>query len=377
MVKTLIVMTGRVPTESDPRVAMDERAQLEIVQLIERLRAVPGHVVDCNNFDTVLGDRNPFVRLCRRLLGTQAAQALAVFLRRKQYDQIYSFGESAGGPVAFLLMFLRRRPRHICTSYVLGYSHVRAFFRYFGVHRAIDTMLVPCTALRDFAVKELRVPRERILINRIAVDTRFYRPISAPRGGKIKLASAGASGRDYATLVRALADLPEISLEIDPSGGPRFNRKTIPDVAIPGNVEFIDFEPGGLRKFYAPCDIVCVPVFDHIMTFGVTTILEAMAMAKPVIATRSAGLADFIIDGETCLTVAPGDVEGWKAAIRRLSADAALRERLGRNARRWVEENATLDIWTQLMLDVLQVPGSRKPISAAPPHEVAAASAIS
>lgn len=35
--------------------------------------------------------------------------------------------------------------------------------------------------------------------------------------------------------------------------------------------------------------------------------------------------------------VAPGDVNGWEAAIRRLQGDASPRDRIGRNAHRWVE----------------------------------------
>ena len=68
-------------------------------------------------------------------------------------------------------------------------------------------------------------------------------------------------------------------------------------------------------------------------------------MGKAVIATRTTGQTDVITDGENGLTVAPGDVAGWRQAIARLRDDPALRERLGRNARRWVEENATLDRW--------------------------------
>ncbi|MFN8216562.1 MAG: glycosyltransferase [Solirubrobacterales bacterium] len=45
------------------------------------------------------------------------------------------------------------------------------------------------------------------------------------------------------------------------------------------------------------------------------------------------GLADVVLDGETGLLVAPGDVAGLTAALRRLNDDAALRGRMGKAAR--------------------------------------------
>ena len=65
---------------------------------------------------------------------------------------------------------------------------------------------------------------------------------------------------------------------------------------------------------------------------------EAMAYARPVIATAVGGLPDAVIDGETGLLVPPGDVPALRAALERLLGDAELRRTLGANARRSVEE---------------------------------------
>lgn len=82
-------------------------------------------------------------------------------------------------------------------------------------------------------------------------------------------------------------------------------------------------------------------------------------MGKAVVTTRTTGQTDVITDGENGLVVAPGDVAGWRLAITRLRDDDALRERLGRNARRWVEENAALDRWAARLAEaVCQAAGS-------------------
>jgi len=68
-----------------------------------------------------------------------------------------------------------------------------------------------------------------------------------------------------------------------------------------------------------------------------TVTLEAMAAGRPVIASRVGGLPDQVVDGETGVLVPPGDPDALRRAIERLLADVALRERLGRAARRAVE----------------------------------------
>lgn len=60
---------------------------------------------------------------------------------------------------------------------------------------------------------------------------------------------------------------------------------------------------------------------------------EAMSTGRAVIGTRPGGHEDMIDDGETGLLVPGGDVAALREAMSRLIADAALRERIGRNAR--------------------------------------------
>jgi glycosyltransferase involved in cell wall biosynthesis len=64
-------------------------------------------------------------------------------------------------------------------------------------------------------------------------------------------------------------------------------------------------------------------------SFGIVA-LEAAAAGKPVVASNLGGLPDVVVDGETGLLVAPGDVSGLREALRRLIDDPDLRERMGR-----------------------------------------------
>jgi glycosyltransferase involved in cell wall biosynthesis len=63
-----------------------------------------------------------------------------------------------------------------------------------------------------------------------------------------------------------------------------------------------------------------------------TTVLEAMASGRPVIATTTGGIVDMIADGENGLLVPPGDEDQLAEAMARLLNDADLRARLAAGA---------------------------------------------
>ncbi len=60
-----------------------------------------------------------------------------------------------------------------------------------------------------------------------------------------------------------------------------------------------------------------------------TVVMEALAMGKPVIATRVGGIPDIIVDGENGLLIPPGDVLALRQAMQRLVNDPLLCEQMG------------------------------------------------
>jgi glycosyltransferase involved in cell wall biosynthesis len=72
-------------------------------------------------------------------------------------------------------------------------------------------------------------------------------------------------------------------------------------------------------------------------------VMEAQLSGLPVVATRHAGIPEVVLDGETGVLVAEGDVQGMAAAIAQLLQDPALCTRFGAAGRRHVEHGFTLD----------------------------------
>lgn len=69
-----------------------------------------------------------------------------------------------------------------------------------------------------------------------------------------------------------------------------------------------------------------------------TVILEALATELPVISTNVSGIPEVIKDGQSGLLVEPENVEELAHAIEKLYNDIELRNRLGKNGRRIVEQ---------------------------------------
>ena len=80
------------------------------------------------------------------------------------------------------------------------------------------------------------------------------------------------------------------------------------------------------------------------------SLIEAMACALPVVATRVGGNLDAIVDGESGLLVPVQDPPALTAAIMRLHDDATLRQQLGAVARSRVQALFSLDSCVQQYL---------------------------
>ena len=73
------------------------------------------------------------------------------------------------------------------------------------------------------------------------------------------------------------------------------------------------------------------------------SVLEAMSMSLPVIATRVSGNEDLVTDGANGILVAPEDVNGLAAAFDRLITDRALAREMGLRSRKTIEDSYALN----------------------------------
>lgn len=82
-------------------------------------------------------------------------------------------------------------------------------------------------------------------------------------------------------------------------------------------------------------------------------LMEALAAAKPVVASRLSGIPELVADGETGLLVAPGDAGALAAAVARLLQEPGLAARLGEAGRERVVREFRLETTVAELLALL------------------------
>jgi len=182
--------------------------------------------------------------------------------------------------------------------------------------------------------------------------------------GKPRILAVGRLSyfKGFDVLLRALADIEGASLLLIGDGECRQALQQLAnELGIGARVRFagrIDMDAAGeaaIVDAYARADIFCLPSTERAESFGLV-LLEAMRANLPVVASAipGSGVAFVVQDGRTGLLVAPGDAHALAAALCRLAADPAERDRFGSaGAQRW-REHFTLDLAADQVLHLYE-----------------------
>jgi glycosyltransferase involved in cell wall biosynthesis len=112
-------------------------------------------------------------------------------------------------------------------------------------------------------------------------------------------------------------------------------------VGADGRIEFLGIVLD-MPEFWRNSDIAVVPSNEFVESFGMAAV-EAMACAKPVIASNNGALPRIVVDGHTGRIFEAGDTAALACALEEYSNDSALRTMHGSNARRRCEDEFSLD----------------------------------
>ncbi len=105
----------------------------------------------------------------------------------------------------------------------------------------------------------------------------------------------------------------------------------------PSHSQFIRFlgTRTDIKNILSISDIFVLPSYREGMP---RSIIEAMAMELPVIATNIRGSREEVVDGETGILVPVGDIKALSSAIIKLARDPELRDKMGKKGRERVEK---------------------------------------
>ena len=147
------------------------------------------------------------------------------------------------------------------------------------------------------------------------------------RDGIPCVVTAGRSGRDYPTLVAAVAHLPckltIICNELSALGGIMES----PQVELLTDIFGADY----LARLYT-ADIVVVPLKVDDISAGQMVLIQAMAYARPLVVTDTPTVSDYLINNDTALLVPRGNAIAMQAAIKKLLDDPVAAAAMGQRA---------------------------------------------
>jgi glycosyltransferase involved in cell wall biosynthesis len=150
--------------------------------------------------------------------------------------------------------------------------------------------------------------------------------------------------KNYEMLVRAVGrlstQLPQVHLFIAGDGSKRDDLLAIArETGLGDRCHFLGHLADPTSLYHA-LDVFVMPSDNE---GSPNAVLEAMAMAVPVVATSVGGVSDLVRDGQDGLLVARRDLEGLTGAIGALLADRARARSMGRYARLRVERELSFE----------------------------------
>ncbi|MFI5036288.1 MAG: glycosyltransferase family 4 protein [Acidimicrobiales bacterium] len=197
---------------------------------------------------------------------------------------------------------------------------------------------------------QMGVPLERLTVVPVGVDHTVFRPYDgvAKRPGRLMVTSSSdVPMKGLVPLLEAVAKLrAEREIELTVIGQPQPKGRVALAIARLGLGDIVTTITGvsdeELAHLYGEAQVAVVPSLYE--GFSLPAI-EAMACGVPVVATTGGALPEVVgVSGETGLLVEPNDPDALVSAIRRLLDDEALRQRLGANGRRRVQERFTWQV---------------------------------
>lgn len=348
--QALLTVSGIIPPTIEADISAVRRPRADYLEIARRLHA---DIIDYAAARAMTGRAG---HVLERLGGPNLTLAYACWLSRHRYQVILTDGEQVGLPLAGLFkLSSRARARHVMITHVISPRKKAALIDVLGLTTSIDRFVVYCQRQSEFILGRWRLAPDRVACIPFMVDAEFFDPVrvTAQRGSRPRICSVGLERRDYPTLLKAVDGL-DVDLVIAAASPWSKQGDGMSGTRVPSNVTVRRFSQYELRQLYADCDLMVMPLQDVDFQAGITAILEAMAMGKTVICSRTPGQTDVIVDGENGRYVPVGDASALRSQIVELLGRPQDLARLGARARQDVVRRFTLDLYTQRLFTISQ-----------------------
>ena len=298
-------------------------------------------------------------------LGPALLSLLAPWLywREIRAAGILKTNQLSGAWTAVLAKWLHGIPLVVRAGYPWSFNYERESrspARTFAVRalerlavRAADRVVVTSDAVGEYLVARHGVDPRRLRVVPNAIDVERFAPPPPGRREKGLIAFVGrlVPEKRLDVLVAAAAAVPGVRLLVvgdGPEGDSIANRAAAAGVPLERAGTVPNAE---LPALLARAEVFALPSAYEGQP---KALLEAMACGLPVVGSDVPGIREIVRHGETGWLAPFGDVDALAGALRALSGDAALRERLGRAGRAEVQRRYALESVVERELAVLK-----------------------
>jgi glycosyltransferase involved in cell wall biosynthesis len=272
--------------------------------------------------------QNWLERLVRRPKLARLRAAWCAALAARRADVLITHLPRTTLWTALMCGLLFSRPRHLAFSF--NFTHLpgratRLLMRL--AFRRVDRFVVFSRVERDIYADVFGIDPARIDFLPWAMDVpRSNAPLPQQLPARYACA-VGGEGRDYRTLMEAARRIPDVALVVVA------RPHSLIGLDIPSNVIALSNVEGEVFwAIVAGSAFTVVPLLTQDTACGHISIVGSLLLDRPVIATRSSGIADYVADGENALMVPAGDAALLAERIRRFWDDPVHCELMGRHA---------------------------------------------
>ncbi|MCO4100700.1 MAG: glycosyltransferase family 4 protein [Gemmatimonas sp.] len=229
-------------------------------------------------------------------------------------------------------------------SRMADYATLSGFSRVIGVSQFVADRVE-----RRFGIS---APKLEVVYN--GVDIRkFHNEVPSSSARDILCVAALIKDKGVGNLIQAFARInqTEHSLRICGDGPLRPSLESlVRELGISERVQFMGMR-NDVSSLLADSAIAVHPAIWG-EAFGLT-IVEAMAAARPVVASNVGAVPELIHDGTTGSLVEAGNVDVLASSLTTLLQNPGLRDMLGRNARAEVEARFSMDKWVTRHVQII------------------------
>jgi glycosyltransferase involved in cell wall biosynthesis len=274
--------------------------------------------------------------------GGDFATVLASLRIANRADVVFSTVDTVGIPLMLMKRFGRLRPPLVYAA--IGLPERLAQLRSRRMRRLYASALASCDVVLAYSEKEAEDIRRWVDEDSVSPVRAEFVPFGVDVGSFVPDGAAATDGvvsvgadphRDFDLLVRVAARMPDVTFRIVTSADHARALGSRPEnVALESDLPFDE-----MRKRLAEARLVALPVRENSYSGATTVLLQAMALEKPVVVTRTSAIATGygLVDGENVRLVAPGDEDGFERALADVLRDDFHARALGASARATVE----------------------------------------